>query len=163
MNVFGFYWLLNMLRTFSGFPTIACSFFVLVVCTYQGIRVGVMGWLYTRATARGWPGVAMVLAAFVASELLYPLLFPWYYAATVHNVPWLTQAAELGGPILVGLILLAANLSVAEPILARLERRGVAWPLVAGGAAAVAFDVAFGIVRIPRVDADVQAAEPVKI
>ena len=25
--------------------------------------------------------------AFAASELLYPLLFPWYFAATVHQVP----------------------------------------------------------------------------
>jgi apolipoprotein N-acyltransferase len=52
MNVFGFYWLLNMLRTFSGFPTLACSFFVLVVCAYQGMRVGFTRWLYARSTAR---------------------------------------------------------------------------------------------------------------
>jgi apolipoprotein N-acyltransferase len=163
MNVFGFYWLLNMLRTFSGFPTIACSFFVFVVCAYQGLRVGVMGWLYARATDRGWPRIPILFAAFVASELIYPLLFPWYYAATVHNVPLLTQAAELGGPILVGLVLLGANLAVAEPLLARLEKRAIRWPLVAGGFATVALELMFAIVRIPKVDALVQASEPVTV
>ena len=45
MNVCGFYWLLNMLRTFSGFPTALCMVFVLIVCAYQGGRIGLMGWL----------------------------------------------------------------------------------------------------------------------
>ena len=40
-------------------------------------------------------GALVFAAAFAASELVYPLLFPWYYAATVHQVPVLTQ---LGGP-----------------------------------------------------------------
>ena len=62
MNVLGFYWLLNMLRTFSGFPTFLCMFFVFVVCAYQGIRVGFMGWLYARATHRGWPAIPVLLA-----------------------------------------------------------------------------------------------------
>ena len=31
MNVLGFRWLLVMLQTFSGFPTAACIFFLLVV------------------------------------------------------------------------------------------------------------------------------------
>ena len=163
MNVFGFYWLLNMLRTFSGFPTIACSFFVLVVCGYQGIRLGIMGWLYARATARGWARVPILLAAFVASELAYPLLFPWYYAATTHKVPVLAQSAELGGPILVGLILLGANLAIAEPLLARLEKRAIRFPLIAGGLGVLALDIVFGLVRIPMVDARVQAAEAVKV
>src|ERR1700733_8588031 len=54
MNVFGFFWLQTMLQTFSGFPAPVCFFFVLVVCAYQGGRIGLMGWLYARASARGW-------------------------------------------------------------------------------------------------------------
>ncbi len=163
MNVLGFYWLLNMLRTFSGFPTFLCMFFVLVVCAYQGLRVGVMGWLYARATARGWPAIPVVLAAFVASELVYPLLFPWYYAATVHQVPALTQLAELGGPILVGLMLLGANLAIGEPLLARIEHRPVRRRVIAGGALGVFAALVFAAVRIPSVDARVAASEPVSV
>ena len=154
MNVLGFYWLLDMLQTFSGFPTAACMFFLLVVCAYQGTRVGAMGWLYARAAARGWPAVPVLLGAFVASELAYPLLFPWYFAATVHQVPALLQVAELGGVVLVGLVLLGANLALFEPILARLERRKLdRIPVVAGGAAGLVLTLAYGAVRIPSVDA----------
>ncbi|MEZ4447326.1 MAG: hypothetical protein R3B72_50070 [Polyangiaceae bacterium] len=32
------------------------------------------------------------------SELLYPLLFPWYFGASVHNALPLLQVAELGAP-----------------------------------------------------------------
>ena len=62
MNVAGFFWLQTMLQTFSGFHPIICFFFVFVVCAYQGGRIGVMGWLYGRASARGWPA-AWVFAA----------------------------------------------------------------------------------------------------
>jgi len=163
MNVLGFYWLLVMLQTFSGFPTWACCFFLLVVCAYQGLRVGVMGWLYGRATARGWPAVPMFFAAFVASELAYPLLFPWYFAATAHKVPVLMQVAELGGPILVGLVLLAVNVALFEPLLARLERRKTDVQRVGVCALAVAFALLFGVLRIPRIDERVAAAEAVKV
>ena len=163
MNVLGFYWLLNMLRTFSGFPTAACVFFLLVVCGFQGTRVGAMGWLYARAAGRGWPAIPVLLAAFVASELAYPLLFPWYFAATVHKVPALMQVAELGGPVLVGLVLLGANLAAFEPVLARLERRKIDLRVLGGGALVLAAAVVYGVVRIPRVDAEVAAAEAVKV
>src|SRR5450755_2425287 len=50
MNVAGFFWLQNMLQTFSGFPAVVCFFFLLVVCAYQGGRLAFLGWLYGRAT-----------------------------------------------------------------------------------------------------------------
>jgi apolipoprotein N-acyltransferase len=163
MNVFGFYWLMNMLQTFSGFPSYLCAFFVLVVCTYQGTRIGALGWLYARATSRGWPAIPVFVAAFVASELVYPLLFPWYYAATVHQVPLLTQTAEIGGPVLVGLVLLGVNLAIGEPLLARLEKRAPRRNVVIGGVAGVAIAVIYGAIRIPAVDARVAESEPVKV
>jgi apolipoprotein N-acyltransferase len=163
MNLAGFYWLLDMLETFSGFPGYICFVFVLLVCVYQGGRLGLMGWLYARAAQRGWPRTLVFLGAFAASELLYPLLFPWYFAATTHKLPALAQTAELGGPILVGVVLVSASVALAEPILARLERRGmrlgpVLWPSLALGAT-----LAFGAYRIPIVDAEAQAGEPVHV
>src|SRR5688572_27346965 len=87
MNLGGFYWLLNMLKTFSGFPTALCLLFVVIICAYQGGRLALFGWLYGRATNRGWPYRLVFAGAWAASELLYPLLFPWYYAASVHKAP----------------------------------------------------------------------------
>ncbi len=158
MNVAGFWWLEEMLTTFSGFPLPLCLLFLLIVCGYQGGRVGFLGWLYGRATARGWPAARVFAAAFVASELLFPVLFWWYFAATVHKVPLLMQVGDLGGPILGGLVLVAVNLAIAEPLLARLERRKVARGPVVAGAVTLAFTCAYGGLRIHLVDAAAQAA-----
>ena len=163
MNVAGFYWLQDMLRSFSGFPPALCFVFVLIVCAYQGGRMGLMGWLYARATARGWPGALVFAAAFVASEILYPLLFPWYFAATVHQVPLLTQVADLGGPILVGVVIVGVNLAITEPLLARLEGRARDLATLVAGPAALALTAAYGAWRIGVIDAQVAASEPAKV
>jgi apolipoprotein N-acyltransferase len=163
MNVCGFFWLQQMLQTFSGFPAPICFLFVLIVCAYQGARVGVLGWLYARATARGWPRTWVFAGAFVASELAYPLLFPWYYGATVHTVPALSQIADVTGPIGLGLTLVAANLAVAEIVLAFMERRAWARAPVAVGAAAMVLSFAYGALRVRAVDAAVRALPPVTV
>lgn len=181
MNLGGFYWLLNMLKTFSGFPTALCLVFVVIICAYQGGRFALLGWLHGRAVNRGWPAPVVFGAAFAASELLYPLLFPWYYAATVHKVPVLMQTAELGSPILVGLVLVAVNLAVAEPIRARLASRAgapgatstaganeqrdplaVDRRVIGAGVVALVLAVVFGAVRISMVKADVARAPAAK-
>jgi apolipoprotein N-acyltransferase len=158
MNVAGFWWLQGMLSTFSGFPAPVCFLFLLIVCAFQGGRIALQGWLYGRATARGWPYAPVFAAAFGASELLFPVLFLWYFAATVHLVPVFTQLADVGGPILVGLVLVAANLGLAEAIVARLERRRVSRPTLLIAGATVAFACLYGLVRIRMVDAAAQAA-----
>jgi apolipoprotein N-acyltransferase len=163
MNMAGFYWLSTMLKTFSGFPLPLCLLFVSIVCGFQGGRLGLMGWLYARATARGWPAALVLVFAFVASEMLYPLLFPWYYAATVHGQPALTQLAELGGPVLVGVMLLGVNMAIAEPIMARMEARAMDRRIVIIGAAGLAFALVFGFARIKQVDARALASPPLKV
>jgi apolipoprotein N-acyltransferase len=162
MNLAGFYWLVNMLKTFSGFPTIACLFFASVVCAYQGGRIGLMTWLAARARDRHWPRAPILLAAFAASELLYPLLFPWYFAATVHNVSALTQTADLGGPILVGVMLLGVNLAISEFVFARLDGSKPNRRVIMGGAAGLAAALAYAAIRIHGVDAKCAAAEQVR-
>jgi apolipoprotein N-acyltransferase len=185
MNLGGFYWLVNMLKTFSGFPIPLCILFVIIICSYQALRLAFMGWLFGRSANRGWPVPIVFAGAFAASELVFPLLFPWYYAATVHNRPVLMQTAELGGPILVGLVLVAVNMAIAEPMRARLAAyrelvpttsayRGavtteerVRTPLdrrvIGVGAIAMLFAVLFGAVRISMVTANVEKAEPVRV
>ncbi|WP_437616328.1 apolipoprotein N-acyltransferase [Sorangium sp. So ce834] len=176
MTMTGFYWLLEMLRVFSGFPTILCALFMAILCAYQAGRIALCGWLYGRAEARGWPGAVAFALAFVTSELVYPLLFPWYYGASVHNAPVMGQVADLGGPYLVGLVLVAANLAIAELVSFRLDRApragGGAGPqpgrplrraVVAVGVAAPALAAVYGVIRIRAVDAAAAAAEPIKI
>jgi apolipoprotein N-acyltransferase len=186
MNVGGFYWLVNMLKTFSGFPTPLCLLFTVIISAYQGGRLALLGWLHGRATARGWPAPVVFGAAFATSELVYPLLFPWYYAATIHKVPVLMQLADIGGPILVGLVLVAVNLAIAEPLRARLaakaqpatdlRARTVAGPsseerqplaidrrVVGAGVIALAVAVLYGAVRISLTNGRVEKAEQARV
>jgi apolipoprotein N-acyltransferase len=153
MNVAGFAWLEQMLTTFSGFPLPICTLFLLIVCGYQGLRIGFLGWVYGRVTARGWPAAPVFAAAFVTSELLFPVLFWWFYAATVHKVPVLMQVDDLGGPVLGGLVLIAVNIAIAEPIVARLERRPITRGPILSGAVTLALTLAYGALRVRAVDA----------
>lgn len=170
MNLGGFYWLLEMLKTFSGFPTALCLVFVVIICAYQGGRLALMGWLHGRAQARGWPPAPVFAAAFAASELVYPLLFPWYYAATVHKLPILMQLADLGGPILVGLVLVAVNLAVAEPLRAKLLAPKKALSpdaldkrVIGVGVLALGLALIYGAVRISSVRAKIEGAESARV
>ena len=186
MNLGGFYWLTNMLKTFSGFPIYLCLLFVVIICSYQALRLAFMGWLYGRASQRGWPLPVVFAGSFAVSELVFPLLFPWYYAATVHNVPVLMQTAELGGPILVGLVLVAVNMAIAEPLRARLAARRELVPnapspyrgstnseervhvpldrrVIGVGVIALLGATLFGAARISMVKSDVAKAEPVRV
>ncbi len=163
MTMLGFYWLLEMLETFSGFPLPLCVLFMALLCAYQAGRIALLGWVYARTEQRGWPTAPAFLLVFAASEQIYPLLFPWTYAATVHQIPALIQLAELGGPILVSLPLVAANLAIAELVLSRLERRAVRWkPTVALALAPVA-SALYGAVRIGQVEERIRTAEPADV
>jgi apolipoprotein N-acyltransferase len=158
MTMIGFYWLLEMLETFSGFGLPLCILFMAILCAYQAGRIALLGFLAARAERRQWPfGLAFGLG-FVASEQAFPLLFPWYYAATVHPVPVLAQLADIGGPILVALPLVAVNLVIAEVVFARRERRALRRRLVLVLAATPLVSVLYGAVRIASVDARVKEA-----
>ncbi len=158
MTMFGFYWLLELLQTFSGFSTPLCLFFTAILCAYQSGRIALMGWLYARITHRGYSGRLAFALAFAASEQAFPLMFPWSYAATVHQLPALNQLAELGGPILVALPIVATNIAVAELVIARRAGRTVSVQKLALLAAAPILSAIYGAVRIPMVDATTAAA-----
>jgi apolipoprotein N-acyltransferase len=163
MTMTGFYWLLEMLRVFSGFPTSLCALFMALLCAYQAGRMALAGWLAARATQRNWPfGLAFTLA-FAASEFLFPLLFPWYYGATVHALPLMLQLAEIGGPIAVGLVLVSFNLAIAEPILARIEARSWQWRRSLALASIVGIAAIYGLVRVHSVRAALQSAPKARV
>jgi apolipoprotein N-acyltransferase len=158
MTMLGFYWLLDMLETFSGFGLPLCLVFTGILCGYQAGRIAFLGWLHARITQKGYPGWLAFGLGFAASEQAFPLLFPWSYAATVHQIPALNQLAELGGPILVALPLIATNFGLAELVLAWRARAPIRWRLVAPLLAAPALAALYGAVRIPMVDAIVAKA-----
>jgi apolipoprotein N-acyltransferase len=158
MTFVGFYWMLGMLQNFSGFPVVACLVFMVLLAAYQGGRIGLFGFFYARSSSLGWWRGPCFALAFAASELLYPLLFPWYFGAVVHQLPVLTQLAELGSPIAVGLVIALANYALAELVIAHRERRPKPWRLGAMMAVLLALSAGYGFVRIGEVDRSAAAA-----
>src|SRR6185437_4407079 len=162
-SLLGFYWLYGMLRLFSGLPTPACAAIMALMCAFQGGRMAVAAWLTSRAAARGWPWAVAFVLATAAAELLYPLLFPWYNAFMMHQVPLLLQTADLGGVYLVGALLLGPNVALAEIARAWIRRARFDRRIVALGLAAPLLGSAYGAARIPRVEAMAAAAPAINV
>jgi apolipoprotein N-acyltransferase len=158
MTFVGFYWMLGMLQTFSGFPAPVCVLFMVLLAAYQGGRIGLFGFLYARSTSRGWWRGPCFALAFVVSELVYPLLFPWYFGAVVHQLPVLTQLAELGNPILVGLVVALVSYAITELYVAQREGRPKPWRVALLASGLLALSAGYGALRIHQVDALAAAA-----
>jgi apolipoprotein N-acyltransferase len=163
MNVCGLHWLFPTIRQFSGLPAPVCALLAFLVAAYQALPVGLLGWLYARAQQRHWPKPASLLAAFVASEFAYPLVFPWTFGACAHCVPALMQWAELGGPYLVGLVLLAPSLALGHAVVRRLRREPIRRGAVALGLGIPLAAALIGQVQIWHIDRRLGAAPRVHV
>jgi apolipoprotein N-acyltransferase len=117
-NAVGFYWITSMLRTFSGFPAVACDLLGVLLFAAQGSQFGFFGWFVARADRAGVPRLIAVPAIFAALELAFPLLFPSYIANVLHDVPVLIQFADVGGVLLVGAALTATATAIEQVIAA---------------------------------------------
>ena len=160
----GFWWLNEMLRNFSGFNVVLCGLFTTILCAYQAGRYAFMGWLYARSSQRGWPASLVACGAFVASEQLFPLLFPWYLADCVHGMPTFAQSADIGGPVFCGLLLFGSSLAIEEIIVAKVfEKRVVNAPVVVAGFAMTILSAVYGVVRVHQIDARAKQAPAVHV
>lgn len=159
----GFYWLVTMLEVFSGFPMPLCILFAAILNVYQSGRIALTGWLYGRATERGWPHAPVLVAAFVAGELAYPLLFPWYAGVTMHDWPVMLQFAELGGPIAVSVMLLGSNLAIAELIEVVRHKAPVNRVVIGVGFAVPVVAALYGTLRMNSIDAVVAKSEKIRV
>jgi apolipoprotein N-acyltransferase len=159
----GYYWLVDTLEKFSGFPLPACYFFIAVVCLYQGGQLALFFWLMVRAKARGFSPAFCAVPAYCACELVYPLLFTSYFANSLHDLTPLIQIADLGGPIIVTALLTLANAALYQLADAAIGRRRPRWPLPVLAAAAVGFALLYGHWRGAQVMAQAEAAPKITV
>lgn len=173
MVFLGFYWLIEMLQVFSGFPLPLCMLFALIVCAYQGGRFSMLAWMHARMQARGYGATLAFTGAFIASELIFPLLFPWSFGVTTNKAIVFQQVADLGGPLAVSLPLMLFSLVLAELAMAKLraargERTASVWqschrPTVYVGVGALLFQLGYGALRIWQLDAKIAQAPSVRV
>jgi apolipoprotein N-acyltransferase len=158
----GFYWMVDMMRQFSGFSTPICALMLLIVNAFQAGRMGLFAWLFVRGERR-FPAGIVWLCALVTSELTFPVLFFWSFGAVVHGQPALTQLAEIGGIYAVALVMAAANFGLAEFAVARLQKRKPELKAALPYLLVPVVAVLYGVLRIHQVDGRVAAAPKAQV
>jgi len=163
-NVGGYYWIVNTLEDFSGFPFLICVLFATIVWLYQSSALLCFSLLYRRARHAGFGAPLSACASMVFAEWAIPLLFEHYFGASLHNVPMAIQVADLGGPLLVTGLLTLANAGLYVLLRSIVEARknpGKARIAVREPALAAlgwALTLAYGAYRIADIDARAAAA-----
>ncbi|MFO0559880.1 MAG: apolipoprotein N-acyltransferase [Polyangiales bacterium] len=168
----GFYWIASMLKTFSGFSLPICVALASLLWAAQGLQFALFYVGVARADQRGWLRLLSIPLVWAALEFVFPGLFPWYYANSLHNVPILIQTADIGGVVFTG-VLLSFSHAMTDLLLARLyaKKTGKSLPetdmLFKRGAIALAgiwlFSLAYGAFRVREVDAENQSAPSLRV
>jgi apolipoprotein N-acyltransferase len=159
----GYYWLVEMLERFSGFPWAACVLFASLVCLLQGGQLAVF-FLATRAIARNGSGIAWIAAPiYAATEFAYPLLFPSYFANCFHDLPWMIQVVDLGGPTLLSALAVLWNGALYHLVISLRDRIRFDRRVLASGLASLIATVGYGGYRVAEVTARSEAAAQLDI
>lgn len=155
-NVPAFYWLTYTINVFGGFGYFLSSFFYLCLSLYSTMQFVLVA-LALRRTGVGPLALAAPLI-WVTTEFLYPHLFPWRMGHSQFLAPVLIQIGDITGPYGLSFVMVWFAAGVARLFG---EPRDVK-PLLAACAAAVAI-VVYGAVRLPAVDAAMQAAPKIQV
>ncbi|MFI5307143.1 MAG: apolipoprotein N-acyltransferase [Polyangiales bacterium] len=160
-QLLGFHWLVGTLRAFAALPTVLCVLTYVLICLLQAGQQAGFAMLVWRAKQNGRDPLLLAPFCFGAVELVYPLLFPNYFAASVHQVPVLAQSAELGGPILVSMLLVAVNAALSAALRPTLGSRRLRALGLAAGLLAVTWG--YGALRMRQVLAAASSAPKLRV
>lgn len=163
-HLVGYHWVIHLLKEFAYLPTpLAVIGYVLLAVGQAAsfAAFGLLAWALSRRASV--PLGAAIAPAIMAMEWAFPLLFPSYMANSQARMPWVTQIADLGGPILVSGLLGVVNGALFDLVASRLEKRRVRAWLVGGAAAALALSVGYSVVRVRQMDERDAAASKLKV
>ena len=160
-NIGGFYWISGMLEDFGHMPAWLSMILCFGLCALQGLVFGLWTWGMRKLNARS-PWTSAV-ALFVAAEMFFPMIFPWYYANSQHNFPFAAQTADIWGAIGVSGLLVAFNVllyDVSRSWLLRRRAKKGGRPLpayhkksIAAAAAFLIFAAIYAPIRMHQIDA----------
>ncbi len=159
----GYHWLIEFFEVFSGYGSVASVLFWFLFSAYLGFNFAVYGLVYRALRRRGWQTSFVAIPTLLLIEWLYPSLFPTYLANSLHLQTTLIQIADLGGPMLVTVVMALINLSIYEAWRWRRQRRNapkLVWGLTV---AAVACTAIYGTIRIRQVEAEMEAAPVLRL
>ena len=154
-NIGGFYWVASLLEDFGHMPAALSIALCCGLGMIQGLVFGLwtMGVSAIRAKNIWVAGIAM----FVAVEMFFPMLCPWYYGNSQYNFILAVQTADIFGVLGVSMLLAVVNVliyDVSRTFVLRLQGHRVLanrqmW-MVAG--AYIVMCLLYGAVRIAQID-----------
>lgn len=154
-----FSWLVGTLRAFGGLPLPLAILGLLLLSAWHGLRLGLATALAVRAEGRGWPAAPTFAVSVLALEWLFPLIFTWNLATAMGDNGALLQSAELGGPLLVDLLILGPSLALGELWRSRAEGRSPSAAVVGVALMLPALAAGWGVIRMGQI-AERQAGAP---
>lgn len=159
----GYHWLVEFLSVFSGYGYAASVLFWILFSAYLGFNFAVYGVVYGALRKRGWPTSYVAIPTLLLIEWLYPSLFPTYLSNSLHDLTTLVQIADLGGPMLITIVMALVNLSVFEGLRWSQGRRAtprLLWSLTVSAAALTAI---YGDIRIDQIESRMSEAPSLQI
>jgi apolipoprotein N-acyltransferase len=157
----GYHWLIEFLDVFSGYGYAASLLFWFLFSAYLGFNFALYGAMYWALRRRGWPAAAVAIPPLLLIEWLYPALFPTYLGNSLHMFTTLVQIADLGGPLLVTVLLALVNLCAFEAW--RWRRQGPPFRVLATAATAVAIAAIYGTIRMGQLEAKMAEAPVLRV
>jgi apolipoprotein N-acyltransferase len=156
----GFYWLIDVMQRFAGFPWWAAALVFLLFCAARAIVfllfTGIVCGIRQR---RRVPMTVLAPIVMVGCELVVPQLFPCGQWISQAWQPLVIQIAELTGPSGVTALLMLVNGALYD---VAVDGRAARYPAMAA-AALVAAALVFGAVRMHQVDDTVARAPRLKV
>lgn len=118
----GFWWIVYTIYHFGEFPLPLAILFASIFFFYQGCQYVLMLWLWRRARDRGFGPTVALVPAFLAIELLFPMLFDHYFGNSFHTLLPLIQVADLGGPMMLTALAMLGNGAAYEIMRSRIRK-----------------------------------------
>ena len=169
-NFGGFWWISEVLRDFGHLPPYVYWPLTLLNSFYQGLMFAVFALLYTRAARRrktADPNAVMPVwhtaALFTVVELLFPMIFPWYFANGQYRFLPAIQIAELFGVMSVTFVMVAFNAGLYRLVAWRFGGEATSRRELVLTFAGTALVLLYGVIRVGMVDADIAAATKLKM
>jgi apolipoprotein N-acyltransferase len=160
-HVFGFYWLVDTISIFGGFPYAASVPIFLIYAALQGLQMALFAGFLRLA---GFGPLQLFPALFwITLEFLFPLLFPWYLANSQLRFSWFIQTADLVGPYGASFIMMWFNAALYRALGGlRREPRTALLP-AAYASLAVIVSVVYGYQRLQSVADEMAGAQRLSV
>ncbi len=153
-NIGGFHWVSSLLHDFGHMEvwlsnTLCAGFGIM-----QGLVFALWAWSIRKLRTKSiWTSSC---ALFVAIEMLFPMLFPWFYGNSQYNFVPAVQIADIFGVLGVTLLVVTVNVLIFDVSRSLISGKGFAALKSKGLAAGVIFIVfsfVYAPIRMAQIDA----------